>query len=212
MSLLNRKTGFPQSLRRLINELSKLPSVGEKSATRLAYHLVTAKDDFGLRLSSAITDAVAKVGLCQRCGHLAEGELCEICEDPAREDTILCVVEKPVDVIAVEKSGGFFGRYHVLHALWSPMRGIRPQDTGIVELVARIKTSHEGQEAKPISELILATGSTVEGDATALFIANEVSTLGVEVTRLAQGMPMGGELEYADEMTLTHAFRDRRRM
>ena len=195
-------------MRKLINELSKLPSIGEKSAARLASHLLSRGQDEGRKLSGAIDEACEKITLCSQCFALTENPLCDICSDVMRNPTLICVVEKPADVIAVEKSGGFTGRYHVLHGLWSPMRGVGPEQTKVPELISRIEFGTSS--GVPISEIILATGTTVEGDATALYIKNAVAKLGLRVTRIAQGMPKGGELEYADEMTLNQAIEARR--
>ncbi len=197
---------LPQALRRLVYELSKLPSVGEKSALRLAYHLITRdKADCEL-LARAITEAYERTKYCQKCFAFTEELSCSICSDSQRDRSCICVVEKPADVVAIERSNTFRGLYHVLHGLWAPLKGITPDQIRIEELVARIKGSRVGAEGTDsISEIILATGTTVEGDATALFIANAVAEFGVRVSRIAQGLPRGGELEYADEMTLAHA-------
>ncbi len=200
-----RSTSYPPIMRRLINELSKLPTIGEKSATRLAYHIVTTKSDYSTELAGAIVKAKEKIRLCSECFSLSESECCDICEDETRDQSCICVVEKPADVIAVEKSGGYQGLYHVLHGLWSPLKGVGPEATKMPELLARIKESG-------IQELVLATSSTVEGDATALYIGNAIADLNINVSRIAQGIPMGGELEYADELTLSHAFEGRRKL
>lgn len=187
-------------MRKLVDELSKLPSIGERSAVRLAYFLITSQQD---GLAGAIEKARENVGLCERCFFLTEGdELCSICLDSRRDEAMVCVVEKPADVLAIERSRGFTGLYHVLHGLWSPLRGRGPESTKLPQLLERI-------EFEPISELVLATGATVEGDATALYIAGAVKD-GLKVTRIAQGIPKGGDLEYADEVTLTHALAGRR--
>ena len=196
-------------MRRLINELTKLPSVGEKSATRLAYFLITRKPEESFNLADAIREARERITFCRECFSLAEGERCSICENPNRERRIICVVEKPADVLAVERSGGYRGLYHVLHGLWSPLRGVGPEKTRINELIARLENRHSSQDS-PVEELVMATSTTVEGDATAQYIANSVKHLGVRISRIAQGIPKGGELEYADELTLTHAFSGRR--
>ena len=205
---------FPASMRKLINELTKLPSVGEKSATRLAYFLITRKKEDSLALADAIKDAREKTRLCRECFSLAEGELCSICENQNRDQRVICVVEKPADVLAVERSGGYRGLYHVLHGLWSPLRGIGPEKTRINELISRLERNSEpglgSQGPIKVEELVMATSTTVEGDATAQYIANSVKHLGVRISRIAQGIPKGGELEYADELTLTHALLGRR--
>ena len=199
---------YPPSMRKLVNELAKLPSVGEKSAGRLAYHLITTDEKDASDLADAIRHARSQIKFCEQCFGLTEDNRCEICGDPSRKSTEICVVEKPADVIALEKSGGFVGLYHVLHGLWSPLKGIGPEKTKIGELLQRIDEAESS--GTPVQEVVLATGTTVEGDATALYIANILSERGIRVSRIAQGIPQGGELEYADEMTLTHALEGRR--
>jgi len=193
---------FPPSMQKLIHELSRLPSIGEKSATRLAYHLVQNDKKLAEDLSVALRATVGTVQLCSCCFHLTDTELCKVCSDKERDGTILCVVEKPMDVIAIERMGEFRGLYHVLHGQWSPLRGKDPDQLKIKELVERVK---QGE----VSEAILATSSTVEGDATALYIARLLAPLGIKMTRLAQGIPKGGELEYADDITLSRALSGR---
>lgn len=195
-------SSLPQAMQRLIREFSKLPSIGEKSATRLAYHLVSNGKDLAGSLALALQEAMLKVRLCERCFHLSEETLCSICKNSARESSVLCVVEKPADILAIERVGDFKGQYHVLHGLWAPLRGLGPESMKLQELMLRLK-------AGGIREVIIATGSTVEGDATALYIARLVSELKISSTRLAQGMPKGGELEYADDVTLARAFSGR---
>jgi recombination protein RecR len=210
---------FPLSMRQLIAEFSKLPAVGEKSATRLAYHIINSTEADARSLATAILAAKEKVCVCEKCFGLAEDKVCSICSDVNRERQTICVVEKPADLIAIEKSGGFNGLYHVLHGLWSPLRGIGPEETKIAELLKRIKQSFESaadselQTAMPkVEELIIATSTTVEGDATALYIAKNVAQFGIKVSRIAQGMPKGGELEYSDQGTITHAINGRSRI
>ena len=193
---------FPPAMQKLITELSKLPSVGEKSATRLAYHLVSKDRKLAKLLSDALVQAVSMVGLCERCFFLSEGTLCTICKNTGRDVSIICVVEKPMDVIAMERTGEYRGLYHVLHGLWAPIRGQGPDSMKIKELLERCKT-------ESIKEVIIATGATVEGDATALYVARAVGEKGLKSTRLAQGMPKGGELEYADDVTLSRALSGR---
>jgi recombination protein RecR len=205
-------------MRRLINELSKLPSIGEKSAGRLAYHLLTGDSSSSLTLAESIREAVSRVSLCSVCYFISETPICPLCQDDRRNYDVLCVVEKPADILALEKSGGYRGLYHVLHGVWSPLRGIGPEQTKIAALLKRLRIAesdpahtHDRLEL-PLKELILATSTTVEGDATALYIAGLVEELGVPVTRIAQGMPKGGELEYADELTLNLSLEGRRSM
>jgi len=198
--------GLPHSLRQLVYELSKLPSIGEKSALRLAYHLITKDRSEAYQLAQALREAHERTRYCRSCFAFTETELCTICEDPQRERRVICVVEKPADVVAIERSNTFRGLYHVLHGLWAPLKGVTPEHVRIRELVDRVRDSRRStDELIPVTEIILATGTTVEGDATALFIANAMAELGVKITRIAQGLPRGGELEYADEITLVHA-------
>ena len=195
-------------MRRLVNELTKLPSIGEKSAVRLAYHILTRDPGEVRALADSIRDAREKTVLCSACFAMSESEICPICANPARDRSVVCVVEKPSDVIALERSGGYRGLYHVLHGLWSPLRGIQPEQTKLRELLARLRAT----DGEPIREIVLATGTTVEGDATALYIASELDHYGISITRLAQGLPKGGELEYADDVTLGLSFEGRRKV
>lgn len=196
---------FPPSFNRLIHELSRLPSIGEKSATRLAYHILRQEGDLGQKLSQSIQEACSRVKLCQTCFFLAESEQCRFCADPGRDSHLLCIVEKPMDIIAFERMGEYRGTYHVLHGLWAPLRGQGPESMKLKELLLRTEDSE-------IEEVIIATGSTVEGDATALYIARLLTEQGISSTRLAQGMPKGGELEYSDEVTLARALAGRSRI
>jgi recombination protein RecR len=193
---------FPPALQGLIVELTKLPSIGEKSAQRLAYHLVNNDRNLAKGLIAALEHAVEHVHLCQRCFFLSEQELCSICRNDSRDTSLLCIVEKPIDLIAIERLGDFHGYYHVLHGLWAPLRGQGPENMRLVELVNRVKQGG-------IEEVILAMAATVEGDATALYLARLLGELGVRTTRLAQGLPKGGELEFADDLTLSRAFSGR---
>ncbi|MBN8550749.1 MAG: recombination protein RecR [Deltaproteobacteria bacterium] len=193
---------LPQAMQKLIREFSRLPSIGEKSATRLAYHLVNHDKQLALSLSDALRKAAESVKLCQRCFYLTEEDLCTICKNPSRDQSLICLVEKPADLMAIERVGEFRGLYHVLHGLWAPLRGQGPESMKLQELLERLKDG-------VIREVIIATGSTVEGDATALYVAKMLSDFGVQSTRLAQGMPKGGELEYADDVTLSRAFAGR---
>ncbi|MCC6932838.1 MAG: recombination protein RecR [Deltaproteobacteria bacterium] len=202
--------GFPSAMRRLILELSKLPTIGEKTAMRLAYHLIKEDERDAADLAMAILEARKKIVFCRICFGLADEEVCPLCSDRSRDKSIICVVEKPADVIAIERTNGFHGGYHVLHGLWSPLKGVRPEETKINELINRVQKSRErGSKETRIEEIILATSTTVEGDATAMYLAKNVTELGVTVSRIAQGMPKGGELEYADQGTLSHAISGR---
>ncbi len=206
---------YPPAMRKLINELTKLPSVGEKSAIRLAYHLVTKGRSTAINLSDILRETVQNTTLCRVCFFLSETEICQVCSSPSRNRNLLCVVEKPADVAALEQSGGFRGLYHVLHGLWSPLKGVAPEQTKIGELLRRLsskgKNSADDPLLFPVEEVILAMGTTVEGDATALYVAGSIETLGIPVSRIAQGLPKGGELEYADQMTLHLSLENRRK-
>ena len=199
---------FPPAMEKLIHELSKLPSIGQKSATRLAYFLVTSKPELAQQLARALNESMDEIKQCQTCFFLsqassdAETVQCSICSDVKRDNSVLCVVEKPMDVIAVERVAEFRGVYHVLHGLWSPLRGQGPDKLRIRELEERLKQGG-------ITEVILATGSTLEGDATAMYLSNLISQYKIKSSRLAQGIPKGGELEYADDITLSRAFSGR---
>jgi len=187
----------------LIDELGRLPGVGPKSAQRIAFHLLMLSKDDALRLARAIADAKEKVAFCTTCFNVAEGETCGICLDARRDTTIVCVVEEPRDLVAVEKTGEFRGRYHVLQGAISPIDGIGPEQLRIRELLGRI-------EREGVAEVILCTNPNLEGEATALYLGRMLAPLGLRVTRIASGLPVGGDLEYADELTLGRALEGRR--
>ena len=189
----------------LIDELSRLPGVGPKSAQRLAFHLVKADMDEAKRLAEVIVSAKEKIFFCRECGNVAEGELCRICKDEGRERTTLCVVEEPKDIATIEKAGVIKGRYHVLGGAISPLDGIGPEDLRTQELLDRV-------ERDQVTEVIIATNPNLEGNATAMYVAALLKPAGVRVTRLASGLPVGGDLEYADEVTLSQALEGRREM
>ena len=189
----------------LIDELGRLPGVGPKSAQRIAFHILAADPVDVQRLVDALREVKEKVRFCTICGNVAEEEQCRICRDPRRDLTILCVVEEPKDVVAIEKTREFKGRYHVLGGAISPIEGIGPDDLRIRELMSRLSDAG-------ITEVILATDPNLEGEATAAYLARMISPLGVAVSRLASGLPVGGDLEYADEVTLGRAFEGRRRV
>jgi recombination protein RecR len=193
---------FEGPVQRLVDELSRLPGIGGKTAQRLAFHLLSVEEADARRLSAAIADMRDQVSLCQRCFNVASGELCSICRDPRRDDTVICVVERPQDIVVVEKTQEFRGRYHVLGGALSPINGIGPGQLRFDELTARLGPNQ-------VVEVIVATNPTVEGDATAMYIARELKPLGVKVTRLASGLPVGGDLDYADEITLGRALTGR---
>ena len=187
----------------LIDELGRLPGVGPKSAQRIAFHLLKAPAEDVARLARAITEAKARVRFCARCWNVAEDELCPICSDERRDPTIICVVEESRDIVAVEKTGEFRGRYHVLLGAMNPLEGIGPEQLKMKELFARI-------EPEGVQEVILCTNPNTEGEVTAMYIARMIKPFGVKVTRIASGLPVGGDLEYADELTLGRALEGRR--
>ena len=187
----------------LIDELGRLPGVGPKSAQRIAFHLLKIPADDVTRLADAITDAKARVRFCDRCFNVADDTLCPICKDDGRDATVVCVVEESRDIVALEKTGEFRGRYHVLLGAMSPLEGIGPEHLKIRELVARI-------EPEGIEEIILCTNPNTEGEVTAMYLARLLKPIGLNVTRIASGLPVGGDLEYADELTLGRALEGRR--
>ncbi len=187
----------------LIDELGRLPGVGPKSAQRIAFHLLKLPSIDALRLANAIVVVKERVSFCQTCFNISEGEACGICTDTRRESSIVCVVEEPRDIVAVEKTGEFRGRYHVLQGAISPIEGIGPDQLKVKELLARL-------EPEGITEVILCTNPNIEGEATAMYISRLLKPLGLTVTRIASGLPVGGDLEYADELTLGRALEGRR--
>jgi recombination protein RecR len=198
-------TVYAPPVQRLITELSKLPGVGGRTAQRLAFHLLRSSDDDALALAEAIREVKARIGLCEVCFNLADGPRCRICSDERRDPAVICVVEEPSDVISIERTHEFAGRYHVLGGALSPIDGIDPEDLKISELYARVGSSG-------VREVVLATNPTTTGEATALHIAEGLrsSSPEVSVTRLASGLPVGADLEYADELTLGRALAGRR--
>ena len=196
---------LPAPLRRLVDQLSRLPGIGEKSATRLAFFVLRADEAYAQALADAIAGLKREIRLCSICLGFTDREPCPLCSDPRRTTEVVCVVEDPADVMALERAGDFSGRYHVLHGTLAPLDGIGPDQLKITELVARIR---EGQ----IREIIIATNPTVEGEATALYTARIIKPLGVKVTRIAHGLPMGADVEYADSVTLSRALEGRREM
>ena len=192
-------------IQELIDELARLPGIGPKSAQRLAFWLVKAPADEAKALSRAIVEAKEKIFFCRECGNVAEGDLCRICKDPSRDATVICVVEEPKDAATIEKAGVVKGRYHILGGAISPLDGVGPEDLRVQELLDRV-----GRDG--VTEVILATNPNLEGNATAMYVAAMLKPLGVTVTRLASGLPVGGDLEYADEVTLSQALEGRREM
>jgi recombination protein RecR len=195
---------YTGSLRSLIDELGRLPGIGPKSAQRIAFYLLKVPDEDALRLSAAIEAVKEHTTLCERCYNVAEGgELCAYCGDERREAGIVCVVEDPRDIVAVERTRQFHGRYHVLQGALNPLEGIGPEQLRVAELLSRVK-------AEGIHEVILCTNPNLEGEATAMYVAQLLQPVGVRVTRIASGLPVGGDLEYADELTLGRALEGRR--
>jgi len=191
-------THYPASIVVLIKNLSKLPGIGEKTAERLSMHILQAPLKEMENLAKSILEVKEKVRLCSKCFGLSDGELCKICSDPSREENVLCLVEQPADLVAIEKSGAFKGLYHVLHGVLSPMEGIGPEDIRIKELKARIS---DGK----IKEVVVATSTNVEGEATACYIAELLGNYSVKIMRIASGVPIGGDLKYVDQVTLRKA-------
>jgi recombination protein RecR len=187
---------------RVVEELSRLPGIGPKTAQRLTYHLLRAPADQAEALAEAILELKQKVVLCAQCFNITEHSPCEICSNPARDRSRICVVEEPLDVVAIERTGQYAGQYHVLHGALSPIEGIGPEELKMRELVHRL----QGDE---VQEVILATNPNLEGDATALYLTRLIQPIGIAVTRLARGLPVGGDLEYADEITLGNALAGR---
>lgn len=194
---------YEGAVQELIDELGRLPGVGPKSAQRIAFHLLVADEADVQRLVTALTDVKARVRFCTICGNVAEEEHCRICRDPRRDQALICVVEESKDVVAIERTREFCGRYHVLGGAISPIDGIGPADLRIKELMTRLA---DGE----VTEVIIATDPNLEGEATAAFLARTLKPMGLRVTRLASGLPVGGDLEYADEVTLGRAFEGRR--
>ncbi len=197
------RAGLPEPISRLIEELSKLPGIGEKNATRLAFHIFRSSEGYARSLSSAIISTKSDVTMCRTCYNFTEKDPCAICTDTSRDPHTLCVVEEPLDLLAIERSGEFRGQYHVLHGVISPLEGVGPEDLRIKELVARA-----GRE--DIREIILATGTNVEGEATAVYLSRTLKPLGIRTSRIAYGIPVGGDIEFVDELTLGKALRDRK--
>ena len=194
---------YPKPLARLVNELSKLPGIGSKTAQRLAFHILSLDDSEAQRLADAITTAKRELGYCSVCGNLTDQDPCAICSDPSRKSDTICVVESPRDVMAMERIREYQGLYHVLHGVISPMEGIGPADINLQSLIVRLQNSD-------VKELIIATNPNIEGEATAMYIARLLKPAGIKVSRIAHGIPVGGDLEYADEVTLLKAMEGRR--
>ena len=195
---------YPKPLNKLINELSKLPGIGGKTAQRLAFHILALEESEATALATSIVNAKRSLHYCSVCGNLTDTDPCEICSDESRDRTKVCVVETPQDVIAMERIREFKGLYHVLHGAISPVEGIGPNDINLKSLITRLQQHDE------IDEIIVATNPNIEGEATAMYIARLLKPSGIKVTRIAHGIPVGGDLEYADEVTLLKAMEGRR--
>lgn len=196
-------------IRRLVQELARLPGIGEKTATRLAFHLIRTKQQQIRDLAQALLDATEKIRLCSVCMNMTEADPCAMCTDPRRDADVICVVATPSDLIAIDRGGHFRGRYHVLHGLLSPLEGIGPDDIRLAELVRRLGSA---AGAPSVREVIIATSPSVDGEATAMFIARTIKPLGIQVSRIATGLPVGGELEYSDQATIARALAGRATM
>ena len=191
------------ALKRLIHALGKLPGIGEKTAARLAFHILRQPQDYAQELAQALLDVKERMRICSVCCNLSEDDPCDICDDPKRTDAVICVVEEPRDLLAIEKVRELKGRYHILHGSLSPIDGVGPEELKIRELLTRL---HDGD----VEEVIIATNPTVSGEATALYLSKLIKPLDIRVTRIAHGVPVGGSLEYIDEATLSKALENRR--
>lgn len=196
---------LPRSVQRLIDEFARLPGIGPKSASRLTFYLLRAADDQSADLAAALQELKSQTRLCSICFNITEEDPCLICADDGRNPDLLCVVEEPLDVVAIERSRAFNGRYHILHGAISPVEGIGPDDLKITELVARV-------EKGGLNEIIIATNATLEGDSTALYLQRRLASYGIRMTRLARGLSVGGDLEYTDEITLSRAMEGRQEL
>ena len=196
---------YPEPISKLIDSFMKLPGIGPKTAGRLAFFVLGMKEDTVLEFAKALVDAKRNLLYCSVCGHITDIDPCHICQDESRDSTMICVVQDPKDVIAMEKMRDFKGRYHVLHGAISPMDGVGPEDINVPSLLTRLQDEE-------VEELILATNPTIEGEATAMYISRLVRPSGIMTTRIAHGLPVGGDLEYADEVTLSRALEGRREL
>jgi recombination protein RecR len=194
---------LPEPLERLITELSRLPGIGPKTAQRLAFHVLRADRQRAEALAQAVLDVKARIGYCDRCYNISEGGLCSICGSPRRDQSVICVVETALDLLAVERTAEYSGLYFVLHGVISPIDGIGPEQIHVPHLIDRVR-------GEGVSEVIIATDADIEGEATAVYLQHALAPIGVKVTRPAHGLPVGGDLEYADELTLARAFAGRR--
>jgi len=195
-------SGASPSLSRLVQELNRLPGIGPKSAQRLAYYIIRLPDDDAYALADAVTSVKQNTVFCEECQNLTDASPCQVCSDPRRDRTTICVVEDPLDVLAMERTRSYRGLYHVLHGVISPMNGIGPDELKLKELFNRLKRDD-------VAEMVVATNPTLEGEATAMYIRRHQNREGIKITHLARGLPVGGSLEYTDETTLTRAFQGR---
>jgi recombination protein RecR len=203
---------FASPIARLVQQLAKLPGIGEKTAARLAFHILRASPEDAAALAAAIAEVRQKIRFCSVCCDLTESDPCPICRDQRRDAGLVCVVAQPQDVVAIERAGGYRGRYAVLHGVLSPLDGIGPEDLRMTELLRRCGPGMQEGDGGSVREVILATSPSVEGEATTVYLAKLLRPLGVRATRIATGVPMGGELEYADQATLARAIDGRREM
>jgi len=196
---------IPDPVSRLIDEFSRLPGVGPKTASRLTFYLLRSPEEQALALAEALKQLGERITLCSICFNITEDDPCPVCSDESRDRSSICVVEEPLDVLAIERTGGYHGLYHVLHGAISPMDGIGPEELRVRELMERV-------QAGGVKEVLLATNPDLEGEATAMYLARLITPLGIRVTRLARGLPVGGDVEYADVVTLTQALEGRREL
>ena len=197
---------YPAPLAKLINELAKLPGIGGKTAQRLAFHILSVKDDDALRLAEAIASAKRELMYCSVCGNLTDADPCAICSDEGRDRTVYCVVESPRDVAVIERMKEYKGLYHILNGVIAPMAGVGPEDINLESLIMRLAQNEE------VKEVIVATNPNIEGEATAMYIARLIKPAGIKVSRIAHGVPVGGDLEYTDDVTLARAIEGRREL
>jgi len=203
---IRRGDALPPAMKRLVHELARLPGIGEKTASRLAFNLLNRPREDVIALAEALLEMKERVGLCSSCLGLSDTDRCQVCSDTARDREVVCVVEGPADLMAIERSRSFNGLYHVLHGALAPLDGVGPEDLKIRELLDRLGANGEGE----VREVIIATNATVEGEATALYLAKLLKPIGIKTSRLARGLPAGGDLEYSDSATLSSALTNRR--
>jgi len=196
---------FAEPLARLIQELKRLPGVGQKSAQRIAFHVLRTSHEDAVRLAQAVVDVKEKLGICTVCNNISDGEICNYCRDPHRDHAVICIIEEPHNILPIETTRQFEGVYHVLHGSISPLRGVGPEQLRIKSLLERIQNEE-------IHEIILATNPTIEGEATAVYLSRLLKPLGMKVTRIAMGIPVGSDLEFADEVTMSKSLENRREM